>query len=61
LKTKEELLKMLGLVEEYNAHGGIVPDREDIVFFELIIDIRDILEELRHGPKTFLDQILNRK
>lgn len=59
-KTKEELLKVLGVGADYNPHGGIVPDTKDLTMIEVLIDLRDILEKGRQGPDSPLDQIFNR-
>lgn len=60
MRTKEELLKGLGVGAEYNPHGGIVPDTKEIALFEILIDLRDILEEAMHGPDSDLNQIVKR-
>ena len=59
-KTKEELLKVLGVGADYNPHGGIVPDTKDLTMIEVLIDLRDILEKGRQGPDSPLDQIFDR-
>jgi len=61
IKTKEELLKGLGVGVDYNPHGGIVPDTKDVTLSEILIDLRDIIEKARDGPDSPLDQIFNRR
>jgi len=60
-KSKQELLKVLGVGADYNPHGGIVPDTKDITLIEILIDLRDILKNARHGPDSPVDQIFNRR
>lgn len=60
-KSKEELLKVLGVGADYNPHGGIVPDTKDLTLIEVLIDLRDILENARQDPDSPLDQIIIRR
>jgi len=43
MKTKAEILKQLGIAQEYNAHGGLSPDTKEVILIEVLIDIGDIL------------------
>jgi len=43
MRSKGEILRDLGLTDEYYAHGGIKGDVKDIVLTEVLIDIRDVL------------------
>jgi len=58
-KSKEALLKDLGVGAVYNPHGGIVPDTKDVTLIELLIDLRDILEKAMQGPDSPFDDIIN--
>jgi len=59
MRTKDEILKDLGLTDEYNPRGAIVPDLADRLMIEALIDIRDTLNE--QVAKSDLIEILFRK
>ena len=60
LRTKEEILKVLGVGGDYNPHGGIPPDTKDVTLIELLIDLRDILKDARQDPGSFCDQVITK-
>jgi len=43
MRTKDEILKDMGMSEKYNPHGGIPTDTKEFILTEVLIDIRDIL------------------
>jgi len=45
MRTKDEILKALGVNAEYNPHGGAGVGIKDVVLTELLIDFRDIFSQ----------------
>jgi len=44
MRTKDEILKELGRNRQPGAYGGIPTDTRDFILTEVLIDIRDILD-----------------
>ena len=45
MRTKDNILKELGKNRQPGAYGGIPQDTRDYILIEVLIDIRDILDE----------------
>lgn len=56
MRTRDSILKDLGLSDEYNAHGGIPLDTKEIILVEILLDLRDIIQSAKfHLVKLIQD------
>lgn len=56
MRSKEEILKDLGLTNEYYAHAGTKGTVQDIIFAEILVDIRDaIITDCKDAMNALID------
>lgn len=60
MKTKEDILRMLKVMEVNSDIDSTVTHQRWELLIEGIIDIRDILDKKMQYPKTHLEQILDK-